>query len=146
VEPPGGTRMKRDPDFWFRLAMMAVLLAMFGIWLSYELNFFKEWFGGLFLGVLVLAIGYMGVSLVTAKRNKAVVPSPVAAEQTRDIEGRRKWGNLIRAVCIGGMALLIQLPKDGFLPNWALVVLYGALFGGWMWYELVGSKSEEVGR
>lgn len=137
--------MKRDPDFWFWLSAMAAIVAAYAMSLAYELNFYSEWFLGLFFVVLVLATGYTGGTLLMGRKSKAVVPAPAATEQTQGAHSGRSWGNLIRLVCIGGTFVLFQLPGDG-LSRWAIAGLSIVLLGVWLWYELVGSKSEEVGR
>ena len=135
--------MKRDSDFWFWIATMSVMLAMFGMWLAQELNFFSQFFAVLFVMVLVLATGYMGVSLVRERHKRPVGPPVASAGQALERPGRHTWRRTTGLGAFAGMMALLLLPKDGFLPQWALIGLSVVLFSLWIWYELVGSKVEE---
>ncbi len=138
--------MKKDPDFWFWIATMAVWVAMFAMWLAAELNFYSSWFGILFIVVLVLATVYMGVTLVRGRKSKTPVApqAPVGKEQGAP---RRFLGNILQSVCLCSISGLSLLTANGLLPRsaWFAAPVI-VLFGVWIWYELIGSKREEIGR
>ncbi|MEA2576168.1 MAG: hypothetical protein QOH93_3466 [Chloroflexia bacterium] len=139
--------MKRDPDFWVWLSVMAVFLTVFLMTWAYEANFFSSFFLALFFVVLVVATGYLGYTLLAGSGSKAVVASQAPTGVEQRAQRRRSKGRTIAAVCVLGMAVLTLLGSSGVLPRSPLIAIpYVALFGGWLWYELVGSKKDEVGR
>ena len=150
--PSGGTKMKRDSDFWFWVATMVVLLAAAVMWLAQQLNFFSQFFMVLFFVVAALVAGYMGVSIVLDHQKEPVTPPAVTVGQPQDAPGRHTWrrtlGGVSRFGAFASLMAILWLPKDSkdSTPlQWALIGLGGALFAVWLWYELVGSKAEEVG-
>ncbi|MDQ3704060.1 MAG: hypothetical protein M3437_02355 [Chloroflexota bacterium] len=139
--------MKRDPDFWFWVAIVAVLLALSAMDLAYEFNFFSEWFGWVFFVVVLLATVYTGWSLLIRQKSTGVAAPPVSVEQAQAARERERTGNILRFVCIGGIPILIFLTNNGVLPRSSIVAIpYIVLAGIWLWYELVGSKRENTGR
>lgn len=135
--------MKRDSDFWFWVATMVVILAAAVMWLAQQLNFFSQFFMVLFFVVAALVAGYMGVSLVLEHHKRPVGPLAASAAQALERPGRHTWRRTIGLGAFAGMMAMLWLPKDGFLPQWALIGLSVVLFSLWIWYELVGSKVEE---
>lgn len=142
--------MKRDSDFWFWIATMVVFLAAAVMWLAEQLNFFSQFFMVLFFVVAALAAGFMGVSLVLDHQKKPVTPLAAPVGQPQDAPRRHTWlrtiGRVSRFGAFAGLMAILWLPKGSTPLQWALVGLSGVLFAVWLWYELVGSKAEEVGR
>ncbi len=139
--------MKRDPDFWFWVAIVAVLLAMSAMGLADELNFFREWFAWVFVVVLLLATVYTGWSLLIRRKSIGVATPPVSVEQAQAARERERTGAILRLVCIAGITILIFLTNNGVLPRSSITAIpYIVLLCIWLWYELVGSKRVESGR
>lgn len=146
VKPLGGTKMKRDPDFWFWLSAMAAFVAMFLMGLTYQLNFYSEWFLGLFLVVLLLAAGYMGKSLLNGRKSKGIATAPVYIGDGQAARRHSFKGALLSLACTGGLLLFVWLDSIHVVPRLLGAAFSIVLLGVWLWYELVGSKSEEVER
>jgi hypothetical protein len=129
---------------------MVVLLAAAVMWLAQQLNFFGQFFMVLFFVVAALAAGFMGVSLVLEHQKKPVAPPAATVGQPQDAPRRHTWrrtvGLVSRFGAFAGLMAIQWLPKGSTPLQWALVGLSGVLFAVWLWYELVGSKSEEAGR
>jgi hypothetical protein len=138
--------MKRDPDFWFWLSAMAAFVAMYLMALTYQLNFYSEWFLGLFLVVLLLAAGYMGKSLLTGRKGKGVVTAQGYVGDGQAARKRRFRSALLSLACTGGLLLFVWLDSVHVVPRLLGAAFSIVLLGLWLWYELVGSKSEEVER
>lgn len=142
--------MKRDSDFWFWIATMVVFLAAAVMWLAQQLNFFSQFFMVLFFVVAALAAGFMGVSLVMEHQKKPVAPLAATVGQPQDAPRRHTWrrtiGHVSRFGAFVSLLAILWLPKDSVPLQWAIVGLAGVLCAVWLWYELVGSKAEEVGR
>ncbi len=123
--------MQNEEDFWFWLAVIVSVVAMFAWALSSVIDVGGEsvpW-----IAATIIAFALLSVSVRAGLRARGIVWTPELQEMQKRRAKQQLLETGLTLAFLIIMLVLSKLGRENIIPQWAVVVLLTINIAGWIW-------------